>query len=369
MIDIFDDNDIIEEAYNNNPFFSYNIHNFPMNDCNNQNSINSLDDEESMKEMKENNNPATPEKADTKTQNIEEKSTNIGTFQKPKFYSFEEIKEPLSKIWANDQIEKILKDGQCLENSGEYRFMETIEKKRKRVEENDYIINSFDELQKKDGEKKRGRASKKDSSKIHNKMDSDNIILKVKAKLFDTILQFINSLLSNMKLNIELIKLDYNYIKNLRRDNELNLLNTTLKDILSMNISPKFKSKDKYYNKKTIDDLIGSKDKINTVNYNTLLFVLNMTFRDWLDILTGKNNLENKAINFKGYQMDIDFALIKNSFVGIDKFLSNLEKEIKKEKENDYKYLAFCIFYLYNYERWFFVKSSRKKKNKKEEVK
>lgn len=173
-------------------------------------------------------------------------------------------------------------------------------------------------------------------------MDSDNIILKIKAKLFENILEFINSLLRNMKLNIELIKLDYNYIKILRCDNELNLLNTTLKDILSMNISPKFKSKDKYYNKKTINDLICIKDKINIINYNTLLFVLNMTFRDWLDIFSGKNNLESKAYNFKGNQMNIDFDLIKNSFVRIDTFLSNLEKEIKKE--NGCKYLAFCIF-------------------------
>ena len=368
MFETFDENDIIEETNNynnNNPFISYNIYDCPMNNNNYQNWINSLYDEENM----ENNNPATPEKADTKIQNLEEKSTNIWTFQQPKFYSFEEIKERLSKIWANDQIEAILKDGQCLKNSAEYRFMDTLNKKRKRVEENDYIINSFDELQKKEGEKKRGRAPKKDSNKTHTKMNSDNIILKIKAKLFENILEFINALLSNIelnkKLNIELIKLDYNYIKNLRRDNELNLLNTTLKDILSMNISPKFKSKDKDYNKKTINDLIDNIDK----KKNTLLFVLNMTFRDWLDIFTGKNNLENKANNIEGNQMDIDFKLIKNSFVGIDKFLSNLEEEIKKEKENDYKYFAFCIFYLYNYERWFFVKSSRKKKDKKKEAK
>jgi hypothetical protein len=322
-----------------------------------------------MKEMKENNNPATLEKTDTKMQNLEEKSTNIGTFQPPKFYSFEDIKEPLSKIWANNQIEKILKDGQCLENSGEYRFMKTLNKKTKRVEEDDYINYLFDEPQKKDGEKKRGRTPKKDSNKIHNKMNSDNIILKIKAKLFENILEFINAILRKMKLNIELIKLDYNYIKNLRRDNELNLLNTTLKDILSMNISPKFKSKDKDYNKKTINDLIDIIDKKKNSNYNALLFVLNMTFRDWLDIFTGKNSLENKTNNFEGNQMDINFDLIKNSFVGIDKFLSNLEEEIKKEKENDYKYFAFCIFYLYNYERWFFVKSSRKKKDKKKEAK
>lgn len=361
MNNIFDD--IFEEnydCYNNHSFTSYNIYDSPMN-CNNKQIFGNIfiDDEIS---MKEDNIPAISEKTETKTQNLEEKSTNIGTFQALKFYSFEEIKKPLSEIWANNQIEEILNDGKCLENSAEYRFMNTLDKKRKRVEENDYINYSFDELQKKDGEKKRGRPPKKDSRKIHNKMASDNIILKIKAKLFEYILEFINSLLRNMKLNIELIQLDYNYIKNLSRDNELNLLNTTLKDILSMDISPKFKSKDIDYNKKTINDLINSKDKTKISNYNTLLFVLNMTFREWLDIFTGKNN-------FKSNQMNIDFDLIKNSFVGIDKFLSYLEDLKKKQKENDYKYVAFCIFYLYNYERWFFIKSSRKRKDKEEEIK
>ena len=156
MFETFDENDIIEETNNynnNNPFISWSIYDFPKNNNNYQNWINSLDDEE--------NNPATPEKADTKMQNLEEKSTNIGTFQTPEFYSFEEIKKRLSKIWDNDQIETILKDGQCLKNSAEYRFMDTLNKKRKRVEENDYIINSFDELQKKEGEKKKRKSSKK----------------------------------------------------------------------------------------------------------------------------------------------------------------------------------------------------------------
>jgi hypothetical protein len=66
MNNTLDDNDIFEETnnyYDNYPFISWSIYDFPMNNNNYQNWINSLDDEESMKEMKENNNPATPEKA------------------------------------------------------------------------------------------------------------------------------------------------------------------------------------------------------------------------------------------------------------------------------------------------------------------
>ena len=92
------------------------------------------------------------------------------------------------------------------------------------------------------------------------------------------------------------------------------------------------------------------------------MFVFNITFRDWLNILTGKNNFESLTNDYKGKQDNINFNIIKDSFVGIKDFLGDLVEE------SDDKYFAFFIFYLYNYERWFFIKSPRTKKKKEEEI-
>ena len=93
------------------------------------------------------------------------------------------------------------------------------------------------------------------------------------------------------------------------------------------------------------------------------MFVLNMTFRGWLDVFTGKNNFENIANDYAGNQAKINFALIKESFVGIDNLLGDLVNKY------DDQYFAFFVFYLYNYERWFCIKSPRKGKKNEEENK
>ena len=75
----------------------------------------------------------------------------------------------------------------------------------------------------------------------------------------------------------------------------------------------------------------------NDFNNDTLMFVLNMTFRGWLDVFTGKDNFENIAKDYTGNQTKINFDLIKESFVGINTLLSDLIKESKV----DDNYFAF----------------------------
>ena len=79
---------------------------------------------------------------------------------------------------------------------------------------------------------------------IHNIYASNNIMVKVKSKLLDYLLAFINNMINNRKEDQKkLIKLDYKYVENVNRDFNLNMLNMKLKDFLSMDLTRKKKVK------------------------------------------------------------------------------------------------------------------------------
>ena len=79
---------------------------------------------------------------------------------------------------------------------------------------------------------------------IHNIYASNNIMVKVKSKLLDYLLAFINNMINNIKEDQKkLIKLDYKYVENVNRDFNLNMLNMKLKDFLSMDLTRKKKVK------------------------------------------------------------------------------------------------------------------------------
>ena len=86
----------------------------------------------------------------------------------------------------------------------------------------------------------------------HNRMAPDNIIKKIKAILFKNIVEFLNKLLKKVSKKIKLAKLDYNYINQLNRGQDLLFLKLKLKELLSFNISPKYRSLKKEHNKKII---------------------------------------------------------------------------------------------------------------------
>ena len=309
----------------------------------------------------ENGFPASSNKVKIVFKVFEENSTNCRTPLLPDFYSLDDIMSILDKICHNKTIKKKLKRGRSIEKSIGYDYMCTLNKKRKREVKN---IILFDEEKKEiNNRAKRGRKARNFSEIEHNKMTPDNIIKKIKAKLFEYIVKFFNSLLNKISLDNELAKIDYKFVDNLKRENEFQLLRSPLKDVLSLDVSPKYKFYDIAYNKKVIKAIIENEK--NNFNYDTLMFVLNMTFREWFDVFTGKENFENIAKDYTGNKTKINFGQIKESFVGINTLLSDLIIESKVDKVDD-DYFAFYVFYLYNYERWFFLKSPRNRRKSKE---
>jgi len=102
--------------------------------------------------------------------------------------------------------------------------------------------------------------------------------------------------------------------------------------LLSLYISPKYKDKNlnNDYNKKIIDNFINKENKENENIFNknkkiydTLIFLFNLTYRDWLNLMTEETNFEELAQN--NNVGNIDFEIINNNFTGINKLLNNLK--------------------------------------------
>ena len=78
----------------------------------------------------------------------------------------------------------------------------------------------------------------------------------------------------------KLVNLNYlKYISNLKIDLNIGILNTSLKDLLSYEISKKYGYDTKNYNKNIIDSIL-----IKEANNKNIMKLLNMKFIDWIDI-------------------------------------------------------------------------------------
>ena len=222
----------------------------------------------------------------------------------------------------------------------------------------------------KQGRKKNEDILGKKNSK-HNKYSQDNIIKKIKVKLLDYLIDFINSILNfvledkiisylkivkknetEKTLRKENLIKDLNY-KNIidigKKGKNLEFFGITLKEFLSNDISIKFKTFPKDSNKKIIEEILN-KEKDNQI----INFIFKLTFRQWLDVFLYKKEL-NDYINLDKSKIKI----IMDKFKRFDELL----KDIYSEPDN---FISCYICCLFNIERWYFIKKERtiKIKNK-----
>lgn len=267
-----------------------------------------------------------------------------------------------------DKIKNLLKSKSILENN----FVQIV---RKEITEK---LNTRGKRLNKDNKNKVnfGRKRKGDESiRIHNKYTPDNIITKIKNILKRYLIVFVNNIIFSLygkenintilnKLNLpkhaslSLIKdIDYKSIANKKRKNEnLALLNISIKKILSFNVSGRYrkiKNKDDKcltnYNKIIIEYLFeGGK------NRNIFDFIFNkLNLEDWLDIFTRKKDLNDfpqiHSLN------ENEIKIVEESLVTLDNYFEELFSE------GDIYFLCFILL-IYNYKRYYLIKQERKAK-------
>ena len=258
-------------------------------------------------------------------------------------YGFTKIKNILEKQKFPDIIITIFKNNKDNITDNMTKGISLFEVKKKESKERN--INNSNKKQTKGIVKiKSGRKKLKNKSEGKHKKDSpDNIIKKIKALFFTCLIeyteQFLNQYKKNYEEKIKLLKLDYaKYINKLKKKDDLLLLKKPLKDIVSLDTSKRYpKINDIYWNKNIIEKIIDKEKDNKEINA-----LLNMSFNDWIDIFTYKND----------WEYNIVFNKLQNFLV-------------KLTESNDDEYITKFILLLYNYKKWFENKQSRKpKKNK-----
>lgn len=189
----------------------------------------------------------------------------------------------------------------------------------------------------------------KENQTMNDKNRSDNIIKKIKGYFFHYLIVYSNCFINKYKQNIQkeirLQNLNYkDYINNLKKDINIEMLNNPLREILSYKINTRCKlGIYPDYNQKIISNILvkeANNEKINNF--------FEMTFNEWIDIFTVKNHIEDD-IGFKGLESILQ--KIKNDF-----------------KDND-AYLTRFVLYLYNFQRYFECKKGRNGRSIKNELK
>jgi hypothetical protein len=212
--------------------------------------------------------------------------------------------------------------------------------------------------------KKRGRKTENTGGKEHNRFSGDNIIKKIKAIFFNNYHEFINLMINeyyNKDKKEKILKIEYKNIDNLKKDYNLELLKKPLKYSFSLDVSDKYRSKkeNKDYNAKIIKEIIDPKKYTEIEDYNTIKFILDISLTDWIDLFTYKKDISTLADEY--HASDINIGKIQDNFIGAIDLLNDIPKDSKE----DQIYYSLFIIYLFNFQRWFWIKKGRNVEKKK----
>jgi hypothetical protein len=182
---------------------------------------------------------------------------------------------------------------------------------------------------------------------LFNDDTQKNIIKSIKTQLFKYSLKFLNNMVDNKK-EYKLKPLDYKYTNRLKKEQDLSFLNMPLYLLFSKDITNKVKSKDRDYNKKTIEKILENEKDPN------IQFAFHMTFEEWMDLFLFKRNITQIANNY--IFDDYNCIIFENLEKKIEKVDVMLNERFENKKD---PYFTHFIIYLYNYKTWFLIKKER----------
>ena len=263
--------------------------------------------------------------------------------KKNEFYSMEKIRKTFNENEDLRQFGKYVEDkGKIKENI--QKKIENISTKRERSTKDQMIIKREINQKNKEMNKSKllGRKTKDDcSDRAHNKFFDDNILKKIKSKFLHYLILFVNVVVKgeNVDNKNEFKFLDYSCADNLKKSEEIKLLNMTIKEIINnKSISPRYSKYGEDYNKNLLGIVLQNENSNEIIKY-----VFNMKFKKWIDILTKKEKAKIKEEYFNQ--------------IG-DLLKKVVEKNDDNDNDND-EYMPNFIYCLYNYERIFILKRDR----------
>lgn len=207
--------------------------------------------------------------------------------------------------------------------------------------------------------KKKGRKRKEDKTKgKHNKFSEDNIIRKIKTKFLFYIWNLLNESLLNK--NFRFLKIDSNISECLKKDFNISLFDTKIKDLfLNSTISGKYRKEintSKSRNRILVNKIFEEGKETQVIE------ILNLTYMELFNIFRSKivnlsNELKLKIQNIPNLQSPkfTDINKVFNEIYLKELMNNELEKDINAYIE---KFKLLCG----DYENWFFGKNGRNRK-------
>lgn len=197
-------------------------------------------------------------------------------------------------------------------------------------------------------QKKRGRRPCKNGNyKTHDKNSEDNIIRKIQISYINFIINFVNKILKAIgRQDLSFVQLAHNYKKNINKKNR-NILNSlTIKEIISNNISRKFKKKEIDFNKKICEQIEKESQ------YKILQSILSKNFLFFFDKIYYKNikKINMKEFGFDDLEIDLENIELFGDLLSKEKDDNNLKEKmhfcaknyfLPKNKNEKFQ----CIYY------------------------
>ena len=231
---------------------------------------------------------------------------------------------------------------------------------------------------------KRGRKKKDDNTnRKNNKYRTYNLIKKIKNKIMHYLLLFINNLIKSLytkeQINEILNELSLPKIKSydtpiqvikkiehdicakqMKTEENINFLNSKIKDYLSNNITKKFVSIPLNSNEIIISRLLQDENKKDIFKF----IFEELSIEEWLNIFTYQKDIEYYT-NAKDLLNEEQISIISKNLIGIDSLLL----EFINSKDFNKNYFHCFIILIYNLKEYISKKEIRKPDTKMEKKK
>ena len=173
--------------------------------------------------------------------------------------------------------------------------------KKEKEEKSPFVVNK---------QKKRGKEKKKVNIRTHKPDASDNCLRKINVHYLSFIVSFLNDILAKLQYGKKFCKLQYKFKKTIKKKEINSLKSKNIGQILSNNISDKYKYKDTDYNQKILNQ-IKNKNKvlINILSENYLELFKKFYFKSKNIINLGEYGLDKTIILSDKVKMFKDLLL------------------------------------------------------------